>query len=245
MGGIVENGGGAGRNLQNRPFDFPLSSRQLAPNIQVGVVCPLQEAKQLSAYLMDLHASIKPGKSEADYLFPFSGFQSAFGVTLQIAQPGDNLWVTGPEVDSNLDQERGALELSRHIANCLSMLKAAAAPNVTIVFIPTRWIKWRTFETESERFDLHNFVKAFCVPQGIATQFLEESTLHDNLQWRIRGWLSLAVYVKSMLTPWVLESLDNDSAYVGLGMSLGISRYIGLDINVRERRNPFEISFVD
>src|SRR5439155_11368065 len=114
-----------------------------------------------------------------------------------------------------------------------------------IVFIPTRWIKWRTFETESERFDLHNFVKAFCVPQGIATQFLEESTLHDNLQWRIRGWLSLAVYVKSMRTPWVLESLDNDSAYVGLGMSLGISRYIGLDINVRERRNPFEISFVD
>lgn len=145
----------------------------------------------------------------------------------------------------NLDQERGALELSRHIANCLSMLKAAAAPNVTIVFIPTRWIKWRTFETESERFDLHNFVKAFCVPQGIATQFLEESTLHDNLQWRIRGWLSLAVYVKSMRTPWVLESLDNDSAYVGLGMSLGISRYMGLDINVRERRNPFEISFVD
>jgi hypothetical protein len=119
-----------------------------------------------------------------------------------------------------LARDRGALELSRHMTNCLSMLKAAAAPNVTIVFIPTRWIKLRTFETESERFDLHNFVKAFCVPQGIATQFLEESTLHDSLQCRIRWWLSLAVYVKSMRTPWVLESLDSDSAYVGLGMSL-------------------------
>jgi argonaute-like protein implicated in RNA metabolism and viral defense len=30
----------------------------------------------------------------------------------------------------------------------------------------------------------------------------------------------LAIYVKSMRTPWVLESLDADSAFVGLGMSL-------------------------
>jgi hypothetical protein len=71
-----------------------------------------------------------------------------------------------------------------------------------------------------ERFDLHNFVKAFCVPQGISTQFLEEETLSDALQCRIRWWLSLALYVKSMRTPWVLESLDPGSAFVGLGMSL-------------------------
>jgi hypothetical protein len=37
---------------------------------------------------------------------------------------------------------------------------------------------------------------------------------------RIRWWLSLALYVKSMRTPWVLSSLDDDSAFVGLGISL-------------------------
>jgi hypothetical protein len=206
--------------VQNRPFDYPLTSRQLVPTIQLAVICPEQETRRLSTYLADLHNPIKPGKSEADYLFPFPGFQSAFGIPLQIPRPGDNLWKTCPDVDPQLDEQKGALEVSRHISNCLSTLQAAAAPNVTIVFIPTRWARWRNFETESERFDLHNFVKAFCVPQGIATQFLEESTFVDALQCRIRWWLSLAIYVKSMRTPWILESLDADSAFVGLGMSL-------------------------
>src|SRR5271165_1116945 len=92
------------------------------------------------------------------------------------------------------------------------------------------WSRWRSFETESEQFDLHNFVKAFCVPQGLATQFLEEDTLENPLQCRIRWWLSLALYVKSMRTPWVLSSLDNDSAFVGLGISLG--RKAGKDRHV-------------
>ena len=206
--------------LQNRPFDYPLTSRQLASKIQLAVICPEQESKRLKGYLTELHGSTKPGKFEADYLAPFPGFQNGFGVPLQIPQPGDNLWMTCPEPDASSNQEQGALNISRNITNCLANLKAAASPNVTIIFIPTRWRKWRAFETESERFDLHNFVKAFCVPQGISTQFLEEDTLIDSLQCRIRWWLSLAIYVKSMRTPWVLESLDMDSAFVGLGMSL-------------------------
>jgi len=206
--------------LQNRPFDFPLTSRQLAPNIQAGVICPEQEARSLSEYLRSLQTSTKAGRFEADYLPEFPGFQNAFGTALQIPQPGDALWVACPDVDPSLNQAQGALEISRHITQCLSTLKAAAAPSVTIIFIPSRWAKWRGYETESEQFDLHNFVKAFCVPQGISTQFLEEETLSDSLQCRIRWWLSLAIYVKSMRTPWILESLDTDSAFVGLGMSL-------------------------
>jgi hypothetical protein len=206
--------------LHNRPFDYPLTARQLAPTIQLGVICPKPEATKLSTYLDALHTSLQPGKFEADYLPLFPGFEAAFGLPLQIPRPGENLWVPCPEISPTLNQQQGALEIGRHITTCLSALKAAAAPSLTLIFIPQRWGLWRSFETESERFDLHNFVKAFCVPQGISTQFLEESTLLDPLQCRIRWWLSLAFYVKSMRTPWVLESLDPHSAFVGLGMSL-------------------------
>jgi len=206
--------------LQNRPFDYPLTARQLAPTIQLGVICPNAEATKLTSYLDAFHTSTSPGKFEADYLPPFPGFEGAFGVPLQMPRPGENLWVTCPEIDPTLNQQQGALEIGRHLTTCLSTLRAAAAPSVTLVFIPQRWVPWRSFETQAERFDLHNFVKAFCVPQGISTQFLEEETLLDTLQCRIRWWLSLALYVKSMRTPWVLESLDPESAFVGLGMSL-------------------------
>jgi hypothetical protein len=206
--------------VQNRPFDYALTARNLTTPLSIAVICPARESRKLSGFLNGLQQSMRPGNSEADFLLPFDGFQNAFATTLQVPAPGDNLWVTCPEIDSKLDSQRGALQLSQNISSCLTALKAAALPNVTIVFIPTRWAQWRTFETDTERFDLHNFIKAFCVPQGIATQFLEEDTLENPLQCRIRWWLSLALYVKSMRTPWVLSSLDQDSAFVGLGMSL-------------------------
>lgn len=206
--------------IQNQPFDYALTARSLAAPIHLGVICPAPESRRLAAYLQGLHQAILPGKFEADYLFPFNGFQDAFGTSIKIPAPNDNLWLTCPEIDPALDAQRGALRLSQHITTCLNALKAAALPNVIVIFIPSRWARWRSFETEAERFDLHNFVKAFCVPQGIATQFLEEDTLDNELQCRIRWWLSLALYVKSMRTPWVLSSLDNDSAFVGLGISL-------------------------
>ena len=79
--------------------------------------------------------------------------------------------MTCPEIDPALDEQRGALQLSQHITTCLNALKAAALPNVTIIFIPTRWARWRTFETEQERFNPHNFVKAYLssVPQQNGT----------------------------------------------------------------------------
>ncbi len=206
--------------VQNKPFDYPLTLRQLASTIQVGVICPGPEAARLNQYLQNLNRNINPGKYEADYLLPFQGFNAAFGTPLVLPEPGHNLWMTCPEIDPDSGPQQGALQLSSHITACLSAMKAAAAPNVIVIFIPTRWANWRSFETESERFDLHNFVKASSVPQGIATQFLEEDTLSNELQCRIRWWLSLAIYVKSMRTPWVLSALDGDTAFVGLGMSL-------------------------
>jgi hypothetical protein len=206
--------------INNKPFDYSLSARKLTGPIQIGVICPAKEANKLSEYLQRLHQPIAPGRFEADYLPAFNGFQNAFGTELQVPAPGDRLWLTCPEIDASFDEQRGALQLSQYVTTCLSALKAAALPNITIIFIPTRWARWRKFETDSERFDLHDFVKAFCVPQGIATQFLEEDTLENELQCRIRWWLCLALYVKSMRTPWVLSSLDTDSAFVGLGISL-------------------------
>jgi hypothetical protein len=218
--------------IQNQPFDFALTARNLATAIQLAVICPARESRAVGEYLQRLQQPIRPGKYESDYLLPFDGFQNAFGTPIQIPMPGDNLWLTCPEIDPAFDAQRGALQLSQNITAALNALKSAALPSVTVVFIPTRWARWRWFETEAERFDLHNFVKAFCAPQGIATQFLEEDTLGNELQCRIRWWLSLALYAKSMRTPWVLNSLDEGSAFVGLGISIdrkaGKGRHVAL-----------------
>jgi len=63
-------------------------------------------------------------------------------------------------------------------------------------------------------------VKAFSVQRGIATQFLAQGTIAKAHQCDVWWWLSLAMYVKSMRTPWVLDVLDGNTAYVGLGFSV-------------------------
>jgi argonaute-like protein implicated in RNA metabolism and viral defense len=86
--------------------------------------------------------------------------------------------------------------------------------------VPTRFANWERFESDEERVDLHDFVKAYCVQKGIATQFIREQTFDKAQQCRVWWWLSVALYAKSMRTPWLLDSLDNDTSFVGLGFSI-------------------------
>jgi hypothetical protein len=205
--------------INNRPFDFPLTSQGLSPNIKIGVICPKRESVMLGAYLAKGQLSQKPTTSEQDYLITYPGFNSAFGLPLEMAQQGDTSWVDCLEVNQNLDDKNGAIELSRILISSINSLNASNKPNVILIFIPTRWKRFREFYSDDEIFDLHDYVKAYCVQKGIATQFLEEDTLSNSYQCRVWWWLSLAIYAKAMRTPWVIDNLDPDTAFVGLGFS--------------------------
>jgi len=192
----------------------------LVDKVSLGVICPAVDSRILESWLYKIHQRHEPSQTEKDHLLSFPGFQSVFGLPIEIPQPGNVGWVTCPELDQNLNEKDGALRLAQNIVQAVTTLQAACSPSVTLIFIPDRWRKWRKFETEEETFDLHNFVKAFAVEKGISTQFLERETMDYPYQCRIWWWLSLAFYVKSMRTPWALESLDHDTAFVGLGFSL-------------------------
>jgi hypothetical protein len=50
--------------------------------------------------------------------------------------------------------------------------------------------KWESYDLDGERFNLHDFVKAYCVHRGIPTQFLREYTLTKPIcgSWRSVSW---------------------------------------------------------
>lgn len=206
--------------VNNQPFDYSLTQQGLAPNVSIGVVCTAAESRMLETYLHKSQSLHQPHKTEQDYLLDYPGFDKAFGLPLELPRPGGLGWVSCPELDRNLDKRAGSLELSRILTKAISALEAACKPHVIIVFVPTRWKNWTGFETDDERFDLHDFVKAYCVQRGIATQFLEQETFADKYQCRVWWWLSVALYAKAMRTPWVLDSLDPSTAFVGLGFTI-------------------------
>lgn len=205
--------------VSNRPYDYSLNQLGFT-QINLGVVCPDVSAPILENFLFTSQQKFSPSKTEADYLIEFPGFSQAFGVGLDIPKHGSSGWQSVPEIQANLDEKSGALRLANTITAAIDSLLASHKPNLVVIFIPARWEKWRKFTTEDESFDLHDFVKAYCVQRGISTQFVEEPTLTDTYKCRVWWWLSVAIYSKAMRTPWVLDTLDNNTAFVGLGFSL-------------------------
>lgn len=205
--------------VENRPFDFPLTAKGFFNELRVGIVCAGGEANALHRYLQNAHKTLQPTQNERDYLVDYPGFQQAFGAPIEFPQPGDAGWFVCPEPSSS-EPQIATLEIASHINRGIEQLQSAYAPHVVLVFYPTRWSEYRGYKNESERFDVHDFVKAFCVQRGISTQFFNEETFSDGYQCRVWWWLSLALYVKAMRTPWVLNSLAKDTAFVGLGFSI-------------------------
>ncbi|MBY0567327.1 MAG: SIR2 family protein [Hyphomonadaceae bacterium] len=205
--------------LENRPFDFPLTVKGLAPMLRIGVICAKPEAANLERYLQSANTLHRPNDSERDYLLDYPGFQTAFGLPLELPHLGSAGWVTCNEPAST-NPKVAATQVAQNITAAIETLRSTYAPHVTIILTPKRWQAYREYRDEYEHFDVHDFVKAYAVQRGAATQFLDEETLSDGQPARVWWWLSLALYAKGMRTPWVLDGLDGDTAYIGLGFSL-------------------------
>ena len=202
------------------PFDQSLFSEKNKNQIEIAVICPLNESQILENFLNESSLSHNPTRgTNEEYLVNYNGFENVFRTPINIPSRNSPLWHTLPEVNSKLNEVDGSLDLSRKIREAISAL-ASTGRQVILIFIPSRFDRWRGFQSEAENFDVHDFVKAHCVQRGIATQFLNENTLTYHDKCRVWWWLSIAFYAKAMRTPWVLEGLDPETAFVGLGYAI-------------------------
>ena len=202
----------------NYPFDYALTLKGFAPNVTLGMVCPTSLQVPVSRFFNQLHSRQATQPADAEYLVDFPGFEGVFRLPVNVPHPGESRWTSVEEPGSG-DHSAEARVLSTNIVRAIEQLHAHGTSAVIIV-VPDRWEPWTKIDSDDAKFDLHDFVKAFCVQRGIATQFLRESTLRDPQTCRVMWWLSLALYAKAMRTPWVLRGLNDGTAFVGLGFSL-------------------------
>ena len=156
----------------NRPFDFSLTTSGLLPDVRMAVICPAQDSKELHSWLNQLQHAADPSKREADYLPRYPGFGQAFGLPLSLPLPTDRNWITCPEPDSTLSSGEASLKLARFITEAVGSIHASYPRAVVLIYFPLRWRAYRGFDNEAERFDLHDFVKAYAFQKSVPTQFL-------------------------------------------------------------------------
>lgn len=198
----------------NRPFDLP--SIAIAPtNIPIGVICPQTSCIPLYNFLTKLNTrNVMP--RQAGYIQPYNGFQSIYGVSLDVPfYKGNSFWVTCK------DNQNDGLALANNMCKHIERISEMSPRAIVIIFIPKRWSNLRTFKVQEIEVDFHDYIKAYCAQKGVTTQFIEEKTINNSyMECEILWWLSLALFVKFGRTPWTLGSLNEDTAYAGIGYSV-------------------------
>jgi NAD-dependent SIR2 family protein deacetylase len=212
--------------VNNRPWDFGLTQTGLSSQVDLAVLCPAQDTEQLKRFLPRLHERANPGDKEQDYLLPYPGFSSAFGLPLCIPAHGDADWIS---LNDKLEGSTlaAAKMLGQRICRGLDAIRNAKPGAIAVIYVPTRWKDLKIVKTESEHFNLHDYVKAYAARAGLSTQFVREETTQNVQACRVRWWISLALYSKALRTPWRLDCVDDETAYVGIGYSIDQEATIG------------------
>ncbi len=205
--------------VENRPWDFRLTTSGLSVSIEIAAICPKQDFFKLKRFLNQLQERSQPKQSEKDYLQEFPGFSSAFGVPLTYPDQAGPAWIDLDDIVAG-DTLAAAKQLANRICKALDAIRGLRPGSIVAIFIPMRWASYEKVETDNEHFDLHHFVKAYAARHGQSTQFIREKTTITSQPCRIRWWLSLALYAKALRTPWRLDCLDDEVAFVGIGYSL-------------------------
>ncbi|MCY9669555.1 SIR2 family protein [Paenibacillus alginolyticus] len=204
--------------VQNQPYDYFMNNEVFKPYINIGVVCPGKHSEEFYRFLNSLNQRHET-KHNLDYLITYPNFFSIYGVTLNIPAVGSSSWVD-VKVDSDHDFKEAALAFGKKITQKIDQLNSQQNIDVIVIYVPQDFEYFTSFNDGNTHFDLHDFVKAFAVQKNISTQFIRQKTIDSALDCQIAWSLSLAIYVKTLRTPWILTNLRNDTAFAGIGYSI-------------------------
>lgn len=207
--------------LNNQPYDYSLTQKTLNKEITLGIICPEKYNEGLKTFLEKQNSQIK-ATTNKDYLFDFIGFESTYGIKLSIPNTNEAFWGTNafdPSIFTNVKE--GSLALAKEITAQVDKFLLGNPPNILVILIPAAWNNFCGYSIDNEKFDLHDYIKAYAAQRSIATQLIREKTLKDfSLSCQIHWWLSLSFYAKSLRTPWILDNVDENTAFAGIGYSI-------------------------
>lgn len=205
--------------INHRPFDFFFNGKVFSNEIKLGVICPEKYSDRFYSFLLGLNLSQKANKN-IDYLLDYPGFSGIYKIPIEIPTWGSEKWLDNNFSHSGESVKINAIRLARTITSKIEQLAEGYSQLIITILIPDEWQSYRQIEDDGEKFDLHDYIKAFAAQRNIATQLIEEKTLIDNLKCQIYWWLSLSFYVKSLRTPWLLSTTDTTTAFAGIGYSV-------------------------
>ena len=203
--------------IKNAPVDHPMNSGVLRHSIVTGIICPIGYENTFFSFISGLNQRSE-AKHNADFLVSFPGFFEAFKTGLDLPQATSDKWQSVDAISASVDYT-AAVELGKAITRKIDQLSAQSVDAI-LIYIPKEYESLTAYSTEYEKFDLHDYVKAYAAQRQVATQFVRQKTIDSELHCQIMWALSLALYVKSGRIPWTITGTQPDTAFAGIGYSV-------------------------
>lgn len=189
-------------------------------DIRLGVVCTEGHESLLYNFLSLLNVPARVGQhDEPDYLVDFPGFRQAFKCNLVIPGRGDAAWANIPRLPVGGDATTMSRRATELVGGQIRRLESIGV-DVIIVYVPTAWSPFERVVTDAVCLDLHDQIKALAVQRHQRTQLIREVKVRNESSPRLRWWLSLALFTKSLRVPWMLEPTKEKVAYAGIGYAV-------------------------
>lgn len=203
--------------IRNAPVDYAMNNNVLHSAISVGVVCPREHSQEFAQFISGLNRQSQ-AKHNPDYLITFPGFYQAFKTGLDLPDPNSSKWKQ-IAASNERDIHNATVAFGNAIIRRIDQLSANIV-DVVLIYIPKEYEIFTSYTDGTVNYDLHDYVKAHAAQNQIATQFVREKTIESDLHCQIMWALSLALYVKSGRTPWVVNGIQPDTAFAGIGYSV-------------------------
>ena len=203
--------------IKNAPVDYPLNNGILRHSIVAGVICPAGHENTFFNFIAGLNQR-SDAKHNVDFLVSFPGFFEAFKTGLDLPNTTSNKWQSVNTTKTS-DVYKAAIEFGKTITQKIDQLSAQLVDAI-LIYIPEEYEILTSYTRDSEKFDLHDYVKAYAAQRQVATQFVRQKTIDSDLHCQIMWALSLALYVKSGRIPWTITGTQPDTAFAGIGYSV-------------------------
>jgi hypothetical protein len=206
--------------IQYGPYSKNFINRVFDP-IRIATIFPAGMNTRVRALFDEFERSHTP-QERKDYLIPFPGFRTVFGVNLKPAAGGLHAVIPEDADEILHNSPHPHIALAQLLTDAMTGLDTRRGEyDVLLIMLPDRWEF--AFEGEEDGFDLHDHIKAINASRGTPTQFLNES---GALNYRCRAsvmWrLSIALYCKAGGVPWKLADADPTAAFIGVSYALKV-----------------------